>query len=442
MGLFTRFWKSATVETKSGPDWPGDSVAGPASLAPLGLLNAWLDMNPHQAWSLYKSSSTVSRCVDLLAVQVAHLETMVRDPVTGHLTAKHAALDLLRDPGNGMSQRGFVRELAVQLLVTGSAHALMLGNVNNPPLALDTVQSRHATSIPGTDGLPETWWISEPQRSYSFQRMGVLRPRYIDNGFTELVTAIEQNGDHKGVGLSRLSSIGDEVALWEKAILANRSVLEKGARPSGILSFKDELTSDQKKGIMEQVREMFIGYDNAGGVMITGGGESAYTPVGQSAKDLDYREFLKMLDALVIDRFGIPQALYSVAAQTHNNYETAWKALFQQAVFPIWETIFDRLGMAFSQRYGERIEFAFDPLKIDLIAAERALHVKTLMSTHAVTPDEGRARLGLDPIDGGGKLYAPSNLVPLAENAELFAEGEADVQPGQANVVPLRAGGR
>lgn len=426
------------------------AVAAPISAQPIppafGLLLSPQEMTPARSWMLYKNVSAFAKCVDMIADNVASLVPLVQ--VGGRPVADHEARMLLERPGFNRTRRRLVKELAVQYLVTGTSYLHAYGNPAAMPVALDVLKTQFVKPIPGADGWPESYLYAERTRTITFSRDQNPRdPRYLDmasNGLSELVPIYDMDGDYRGVGLPRLNAIRADVELRMKGVLHNASLLDKGARLSGIASFKDPLDEDQKAAVAEQMRAFVGGYTNAGGIMVTSAGEVDFVSTMQSARDMDFMKLMEAVEDAIAARLNIPVTLFRTSAQTNNNYETAWNVLYDQAVLPTFQIVYQSIAALISERTGEAIEIVHDALTSPILARQASARARELFGGKIITRNEARVIAGYEPVLGGDKILEPMGLVPVAE--DMFTEVDAALgQPAkpktEPKVVPTRVTG-
>jgi HK97 family phage portal protein len=409
------------------------AVSAPISAQPFNVHSIFLnpaEIVPFLAWQFYLNSETLSMCVDLIADKVAGLVPMVK--IDGELVDGHPVMQFLARPGFNRTRQRFIKELAIQYLVAGTAYPLVIGNISQPPIALDIVKSQFVSIFPGSDMWPDTYSYSEGTRTIRFSRDGVTRdPRWIDtqSQLSELVPIYDMDGNHRGVGLSRLNSIKADVELRLRGIAHNTAVLENGARMSGVLAFKEQLNVEQRDDIQGMIDSRTRG-SNKGGVLVTDGGQAEFTAMSQSAKDMDFANLVKLVEDAIVRRYGVPVTLFRVEAQTNNNYETAWSMFYDNAVLPVFETIYAGLAHIFSERLGQNIEIVHDALTNNVLANQASNRAIKLFGSHIISRNEARNIAGYEPVLGGDTIYGALGETPVAEDY-FFTDGRND--PYQTN---------
>lgn len=420
----------AGFEGKSFVPEPYSSAGAPAMYQ---TAMSAASVTPYQAWMLYKNVSSFAKVVDLVADTVASLVPVVK--VDGKIIDGHPILAFLARPGFNRNRRRFVKEAAVQYLVTGTAFVHVYGEVYREPIALDIPKSHFVTNTTGPDSWPMLFTFSEGNRSIRFTRDENPRDfRYIDSmsGMSEIVPIYDIDGDYRGVGLPRLNAIRHDIDLKLKGILHNSSVLDKGARLSGILSFKEAMSPEQEEAVRSQFMTRATGADNAGGVMVTSGGSAEFNALSQSMKDMDFAKLIQMVEDAIVSRYNIPVTLFRTEAQTNNNYETAWRVLYDQAILPSFEIIYSGLAQMFSARLGANIEIVHDSLTAPVLASASVSRARELFGANLVSRNEARQIAGYEPVLGGDIIYGSAGLVPQGEDLFTGIEGSHTGGPGSA----------
>jgi hypothetical protein len=209
-------------------------------------------------------------------------------------------------------------------------------------------------------------------------------------------------------------------------------VLDKGARLSGILNFKEALSPEQEESIRNQFQSRVSGVDNAGGIMVTSGGASEFNALSQTMKDMDFSKLIQIVEDAIVSRFNIPVTLFRTEAQTNNNYETAWRVLYDQAILPSFQIVYGSLAAMFTTRLGVKIEIVHDSLTAPVLASAAVGRARELFGANLVSRNEARQIAGYEPVLGGDIIYGSAGLVPQGEDLFTGIEGSHEGGPGSA----------
>lgn len=422
MGLWSSIKGAVGFERKSAVSAP---IAGTLP-AQYGSLLSAQEITPYNAWLSYMNVSALSKVVNLVADETARLVPLVR--VDGKPVSDHPITKFMARPGFQRNRQKLIKQLAVQYLVTGNAYPHIIGEPSRPPLAIDVLKSALVNHTPGHDMWPDQFYYSEGTRSIRFHRDPAQARdfRWIDeSGLGEVVPIYDVDGYRRGVGISRLNSIRHDVDMRLKGIVHNSSVLDKGARMSGVLSVKDGLSEDQREELKQQIRTSIGGASNAGGILVTGGGEMEFTQMSMNAKDMDFANLIRIVEDAIATCFNVPVTLYRTDAQTSNNYEVAWRQLYFTSVLPVFETVWGGLGAMFSERLQEDVEIVHDALTNPILAMHSTTRATQLFGAHMISRNEARDMVGFEPALGGDTIYGPMGEVPVGED---FFTG---VEPGE-----------
>lgn len=420
------------IATKAAVSEPMSALAPPAIY---GTQLQVADVSPYQAWLLYLNVSSFARVVDLIADAVSALTPVVQE--NGKLLDGHPITAFLARPGFNRTRKRLVKELVVQYLVTGTAYSHIYGNPDAPPTAIDVLKTFQVNPVPGSDMWPQSYQFNEGLRSIRFERDQNPRDfRWIDMSteLSEIIPIYDMDGSKRGIGLPRLNAIRNDVELRLKGIQHNASVLDKGARLSGLLAVAEFSTPEQEESLKNQFQARATGVHNAGSVMVTSGKGLAFTPFSQSMKDMDFAKLIQIVEDAIVSRYNVPVTLYRTDAQTNNNYETAWNILYDQAVLPTFQIIYSGLAQMFTERLGASIEIIHDSLTSPILARAATARARELFAANLVSRNEARQIAGYEPVLGGDIIYGPMGMVPQGE--DLFTGiDDADAEPGERKPV-------
>ena len=417
------------------------AVPAPVSSQPQpslrGSLISATEISPHHAWLLYANVGPFAKVVDIIADAVASLIPVVNE--NGQAVAGHPIFNFLHRPGFNRTRRRFIKEVATQYLVTGTAYIHVIGPPNRPPLALDVLKTKFVQPTPGQDMWPDFYLYAEGSRSIRFKRDILSNPRdwkWLDDTtqLGEIVPLYDMDGTYRGVGLPRLNAIRADVELRMKGIIHNASILEKGARMSGIMSTQTPMSQEQAAAIKQDIEAMVAGASNAGAILFAAGGLFDFKELSQSMKDMDFAKLIGIVEDSMASRYNVPVTLFRTDAQTNNNYETAWHVLYDQAILPTFEIVMSPISQIFSERMRANVEIKHDALTAPVLAKQAAQRAIELHRENLISRNEARQMVGYEPVLGGDIIYGPMGEVPQGEDLFTGIDGgplvARDVPPG------------
>ena len=239
---------------------------------------------------------------------------------------------------------------------------------------------------------------------------------------------------HPLVGLSPIYAHGVNALAGLKIEQNSLRLFQNGARPSGVLTAPTAISNDTAARIKAYWDENFMG-ENAGKVAVLGDGLS-YAPMVMNAVDAQLIEQLKWNDSVIAGCYGVPgYMINAAAAPAYNNVEALNQAYYSQALQTHVEDIELLLdeGLELAQAGGRRrlgTEFDLD----GLLRMDTSTLVRTAgegVKSGIMKPDEARAKLGLDTVEGGDQVYLQQQNYSLAALArrdareDPFATGAA-----------------
>lgn len=190
-------------------------------------------------------------------------------------------------------------------------------------------------------------------------------------------------------------------------------------RPSGIISYPDRLTIDQKEALRLSVLPQFSGSANVGKVMLMDGG-AKFERVTFSPDDAEFLDSRKLANEDVARIFGVPPTCVGITDKaTYSNTEQEARALVQNALGPLAARIEAALARCLLTDAGRRslyIEHDLSALlRGDVQARFEAYRIGREIG--ALSPNDVRRRENEPPIPNGDLYHQPANWVPLGTQA-------------------------
>lgn len=221
------------------------------------------------------------------------------------------------------------------------------------------------------------------------------------------------------------------------AVLKNLRILRSAAeffgnnaQPSGILTAPGQIGDDTARRLADYWNQNFTG-SNSGKVAVVGD-DLKFTPLAMNSVDAQVVEQLKYSDEQICQPFGIPPFKVGIgtipAGLKADDINLLYHADALSDRIEAMENLLDE-ALGLSQDLG--IWQDISPL-MRMDEGKQAEVVTKLISGKAVTPDEGRFRLGFAPTAGGNTLWGQHQDYPLgvlAERDDLKKVGDAPPAP-------------
>ena len=355
------------------------------------------------------SSAAVYCCVVTLAEDVSKIKPIFFRPRRGapgrDLVESHWLPRLLRRPNNWQTHFDFTLMLMTQLLLRSNAYAVIIRDATGRPIRLVPVNSDRVALWESPNG--DLFYRVTPLGLHESAQLK-NEPFLIPAEDIFHVRGLSLNGV---LGSARMvlgkEAIGLDLAYQQQAA----HWMSSGSRPSGVLSTDQKLTAEAARRMASDWRDTHSGLQNSGKVAVLEEGLK-YHQIAFSALDMEFiRSRQYQLEDLA-RMFRIP--LHMISTQ---NGKGSTGTVEQQAAEYLNYTL-----ASYTVNIGEKIAACFDldgeGLVIDwdysaLTRADRSARVA--MYARAVaggiwTQNEARLDDGLNPEEGGDRLWMPTNV--------------------------------
>ncbi len=369
------------------------------------------------AYEAYNFNSVVSDAVEKIAGKVKNLTPIIVNG-DGSIETVHPVLEFLKNPNKLQNQRSFLETMATNYLLHKNSYIEVIGNVKFRPIEMYPLKN---TWVSLSEGENTVRYQVSSTGLFFFLRatlhLSIDTGRIIsDDGFRELT---HTKGFSQSLGhlkaVSILSSIERDIRIVDQAGNHNLSLLEKGFNGNLLIN----VDTDDKEAfetLKKDFKNKFQGSGNAGSPLISRGKDIEAKTFGQTNKDMEYSKSRKMSQETGYQRFEIPKPIIDGSHQTFDNYGTAKVALYDDAIFPMFEMAVEPVTEIFRRRGILRPDQAitYDPSNIPATQIRRTEELKSLRAAFILSLNELRAKAGKEEVPGGDVILVPSNLLPAA----------------------------
>lgn len=422
---------------------PSSAKSGIGKFVPFQQIMAsygFANLGFFQAVEYYNRISIISTCVDLIAESMAQIHPILREKESGEIITDDPITKLLSRPNVNTSWTSFIMQLAAFYLITGNAFIVAKGNVKYAPHSLDVVPPTNVSPL--IDGFQVIDYELMTRRYFDDVESGRL---YSDTGLSELmhIKRFQPYGIDKTrrFGQSKLASSYYEIDLWEAGRIYNRAILKNGVRPSGIL-LNNTSFSDEQYESLRAALSSFQGSENAGKViMLQGLGEQfKFEQLSLSSKDMEFIALTNDCKNSICNRLNVPLPLVNPDASTFNNVENAILFLYDNAVFPLADVLFDEMTRFIVPRYGldaAKYEIGYDKDEVNAVKTRLINQVITKANSGLFTTNELRAEAGYEDIEGGDFLTRQSSGIISQVSASEYEKYHRILNNGAKNKIIL-----
>lgn len=350
---------------------------------------------------------TVYACITLIARDIAKMRLRLMALGTDGIwreTDNPAFSPVLRKPNRYQTRIGFVEQWVVSKLSRGNAYILKRRDNRGVVQSLYVLDPGRVRVLVSDDG--EVYYQLNSDNLSQLQQDSITVPA------RDIIHDVMTPLHHPLVGVSPIQACGI-AAMQGLAMQANsKNFFSNGASPGGVLTAPGAISKETAARLKEYWDTAFTG-DNVGKVAVLGDGLK-FDPMTVNPIDAQLIEQLGWTAETICSTFHVPAFMVGVGqAPTYNNIEALNQQYYSQCLQGLIESIELLLdeGLELPKPYGT--EFDLDGLlRMDsatLIDAEAKAVGGGIKS-----PNESRARLGLEPVLGGGTPYLQQQNYSLA----------------------------
>ena len=229
-----------------------------------------------------------------------------------------------------------------------------------------------------------------------------------------------------------------------EAVETNLKFLHNQSARGMLTPDDDTLTPTQAKQMKDAFRRNFQGAKSANDVMITGK-KFSWINFGLSTSDLQLLESYNATVKDLCNIYGVPvQLLNNTESTTYDNYRTARKVLFTNAVIPELNKIRDEFNRWLVPMFGEDLYFDFDYSAVPELMPEQEKLVDTLSKSYWLTSNEKREAQGYGVDEDNPVLndyLVPSSFISMSDldmdisDDSVFPETEPEEEVVEEEVI-------
>lgn len=383
----------------------------------------------------FEASADVAIPIMMIAESAAEPPLIMKNLRTGERVRSHPMLDLMRRPHAEFSKARFIETAVKHYMITGECPIVAFGFVDAPPQALLPISPTWLVPSPSDmDGLVALWEIISPagRGTYRVEEKNARDRRFYADRLRELkvIKAFSTRDNALIRGQSRLVSVSKMVWQGMQGDDYNMALLQNGGRFSLIFSFKGSMQRDVYAEAARQIRAQFGGPSKAGSVVVTQGGDLDVKEAAGTARDIEFSEGQRRVAHALFLAYRVPLALVTTEASTFNNYTTAIRAFWDEAVSPALGRVLSEIGEWLAPRYKlDPAEWAlsYDENEVPALLERWLEQLQKRAQLGLESIDEIRETMpGRGPVVGGGEILVQGSLVPLSAIAEPLDDDPDD----------------
>lgn len=333
---------------------------------------------------IYMAVEEVAKACSGLRIELKRGEDYIED---------HPVLTLLHRPNPMEGGSAFIKSVFIDYLTQGEM-AIVQPVGQKQPAELWHVDPSEVKVKPGK-GIPSAYVHKRNGQEVTFPVRGLTKPR------ADLFFHKRFNPTDYWRGQSPLMAGGIAGDTHNKGGEWNLSLLKNSAKPSGIVSFKDDPSQETVTRLKEWFKRAIQGSANAGDVPVLTGG-ATWTQASLSPADMDFKTTMTEAKKLIAGVYGVPLPLIDNEAATFANMEMAKERFYIDTILPLFNEFLSAFGAWLLPAYGDDLEFCVDMDDIPALEAVRNRkfdRVLKAVNAGLITMDEARDEIGYPPVE-------------------------------------------
>lgn len=379
------------------------------------------------AIKMYMDAMPMFNAVDMRARNFSQIPIRVWDKSKGVFVNDHPVLELLANPNSDVTGSEFLYQYSSYFDITGDSFLFAGGRVQNPPLEIATVPPQRVTFGTGQRfgilHVPDSITITtngNGAATYTSQDIdGTIR--FYEREDRELWHTRQFNPLRSSAnfwGMSRAKPVFLEIQQYLSGNNTNWSMLKRGSRISmaWVNNRAEELTETQWARMQEEAQK-YSGDMNVGGTPVLDGMD--VKAMSQTNRDMEFKALQEAMLSRISTVYGIPLPLLLDKSMTLNNMETSMLQLFDNAIIPLTNYLYDELTRFILKRYpdSENLEFRFNEGDITALRVRIIENADRQNKINVNTINEIRTLIGDEELESGGDvILKPATLIPVGED--------------------------
>ena len=205
---------------------------------------------------------------------------------------------------------------------------------------------------------------------------------------------------------------------------ANEQLLKNSGVPSGLIKAQTD-NKEEIDAIRQQFNAKYSGYDNFGETIVLSEGLD-YQPLAIKPSDMQFIEARNFNKSEILSVFRVPKELLG-DTQTANraSAEAIQYAFNKNTIEPIVQKMVEQLNEFLIPLFSNNLYLSYEPLSTEDKTAQIS-NITALINAKVITPNEARAELGYDAIEGGDIIYAETGDAEV-KSINILKKKEADL---------------
>lgn len=227
--------------------------------------------------------------------------------------------------------------------------------------------------------------------------------------------------DYRGRGV--VQAILADVEGEQYASLWNRQFFLNSAQPGGVIEYEEMLSREEFEEITRRWKEQHQGTRNAHKVAVIEGGK--WKDVRYTQRDMQFGDLRRINRDAILGAFGVPMPVLGITEAVNRANAESGEYLFAKwTVKPALQRYKDKVNDKIGRRYADNVYLDYK----DPVPPDPTVNLNTAVQGYAgylLTLNEGRKRLGENPVEGGNTLFEGTGEVTIVEPDTFYQSDKA-----------------
>lgn len=363
----------------------------------------------------YNTCAFSFTCIRMIAKSIADIPLVIKSTRDDKIIKGTDLEKLLKRPNATTSGSKFMQALVTYNYLSGDSYVVDSTNGQGKPQFLYLLRPDYVTPVVENGVLIK----------YQYTTLSGVKEFTVDhvNGKSEIMNWSEFNPLDEVNGMPQVTASQKAIMLQNSSMRWNEALFKNSARPSGILSYKDEygrgMTADVKTLTEQALKANQTGVSKAGELMLLPT-DLKYQQVSQTNKDMDFIASQDQNARQIALVLGVPVQLMGIDT-TYSNLKEAKEVFYTDTLIPVLSEILDELNIWLAPRFGD-VYIDMDTSGLDALVNQRAKMLEMYNNSDATTTNERRRLLGLEDAKKGDTIFVDSGKVPLEIASEYIPQ--------------------
>lgn len=271
--------------------------------------------------------------------------------------------------------------------------------------------------------------MQDPSRvSIAVNDKGYITGYAIDNGSgvkvpfqpDEILHIKTPNPTNPYRGKGAIEAAGLYIQTEDYVARFSRNFIFNNGTPPGILNINGTMTPEEFERVKAKFNKDFGALDKAGKIAIVKNSEISFEKIGSTIQEADLAGLKNNVLDSIMAIFRVSKPMIGIVDDVNlANGKNAKRIFLENVIEPKMIRIVDAINTFVMPRYSSStVEYRVNydnPVPED---AQELATVLAALTDVVMTVNDGRAKLGLEPIDGGDTLRRPINLIDVGDPIE------------------------